>query len=159
MFENAADNKDLLLSVCKFIDTALILLPQHLQLFKWLFVQDAAANQIPRNLATKSTALNTTFVPQLQVLAQRLNAIIAKNETSNKSKGFGTGFNSNQQKRRPVLLMRSIESVQQLAKFHAIVSAVDQKRLQTVEVDMEFLNQLILSDFIESDSFPNLLVA
>ena len=161
VFETQMTNKDLLLAVCKFIDTALVLLPHHFQLFKWLYVQNET---IPQTTSSNDSTLNqfTIFLPQLQLLSNKI--IKSKNNADeesmqknniNTNSRYGDGFSKDNTKRRPVLLMRSIQSIHELLPFHRIVSSVDQKRSQITEVDDMFMDQLIRSDFVESDEFVN----
>ena len=94
-FEIGQD-KSLLLAVSKFIDTALILLPQHFQLFKWSFVQETHATNPPtprhqNRLSKPSSATDVvgigsqgtgvTFIPQLQLFSQRLQEENTKNRS------------------------------------------------------------------------------
>jgi len=187
-FERSSD-KELLLSVCKFVDTALILLPQTFQLFKWSFIadHDAAAAVQPEDR-------HSVFVPHLQTLAARLEHEVQRkrarqraaereakvddddddggddgkeplqrrererSDTHSMAGGFGSGVSSDGTKKRPILLMRSIDDVSELIPFHRIVSSLHQRQSQSIEVDHEFLDDLIRSDFIESDYFPNPLL-
>ena len=70
---------------------------------------------------------------------------------------FGCGINKKNM-RRPILLMRSIDNSSDLIPFHRIVSSVNQQYIDAHEVDKAFVDDLIRSDFIESDEFPNPLL-
>lgn len=215
-FEKSSDG-ELLLSVCKFVDTALILLPQTFQLFKWSFIQDSSVTELLRKHSaslmdpvkrehSNGGGVNAVFVPHLQLLAKRLehqrilkaqrrekverrrsisrsksrsNADRSnvsdvlnkamnedvddedveerKSVTHNRSGIFGNGI-SHKNKKRPILLMRSIDDVSELIPFHRIVSSLHQRQSQSNDVDHKFLDDLIRSDFIESDYFPNPLL-
>lgn len=210
-FETSSD-KELLLSVCKFVDTALILLPQTFQLFKWSFIQDSSVTELLRKhsasaMANQRSQVNQhaapggggmVFVPHLQLLAKRLERQRKKarkksqrrqSRSPSKSKAreqeeerkredvpkdevaeeerkpsphsrsgiFGNGI-SYKNKKRPILLMRSIDNVSELIPFHRIVSSLHQRQSQSNDVDYKFLDDLIRSDFIESNYFPNPLL-
>lgn len=209
-FETSSD-KELLLSVCKFVDTALILLPQTFQLFKWSFIQNESVAELLRKHSGKGgnnqPTVNAVFVPHLQLLAKRLERQRKKKErrrsrsrspdksqlrrasvsrspdkvsprskrkraaaeeekeeekerrpsAHNRSGIFGNGISS-QNKKRPILLMRSIDDVSELIPFHRIVSSLHQRQSQSNDVDYKFLDDLIRSDFIESDHFANPLL-
>lgn len=219
-FETSSD-KELLLSVCKFVDTALILLPQTFQLFKWSFIQDSSVTELLRRHSVSAMAPQKNrdqrapqaasgggggivFVPHLQLLAKRLehqrkkarkkmqrrmskspskakakveeaqvdndqderkredNQDMMPNEEvavspHNHSGIYGNGI-SYKNKKRPILLMRSIDNVSELIPFHRIVSSLHQRQSQSNDVDYKFLDDLIRSDFIESDHFPNPLL-
>eukprot|EP01083_Nonionella_stella_P181918 653113_1 len=173
-FETSSD-KELLLSVCKFVDTALILLPQTFQLFKWSFIQDSNTQKLLRRHSSSSTcatenqnnngSADTVFIPHLQLLAKRLEQERKdekKKDKENhevcKSGMFGNGLNYNKSMKRPILLMRTIQDVYELIPFHRIVSSLHQQQSQTIHVEYKFLDDLIRSDFIQSSYFANPLL-
>merc|ERR1712018_60806 len=80
------------------------------------------------------------------------------NNTEYKSGIFGNGLSYNNNMKRPILLMRTIRNVYELIPFHRIVSSLHQRQSQTIDVDYKFLDDLIRSDFIESNHFPNPLL-
>merc|ERR1712129_638068 len=135
--------KELLLSVCKFVDTALLLLPQTFQLFKWSFIQvPDASNKL------------CTFEPHLKLLTNRLerqrkNENEKEEETKEEEqKQFGIGWNESESKKRPILLMRTIKNVYELIPFHQIISSIHQRQSKIIDIDYKFLDDLIRSDFI-----------
>ena len=54
--------------------------------------------------------------------------------------------------------MRTIKDVYELIPFHRIVSSLHHRQSQSIDVDYKFLDDLIRSDFIESNYFTNPLL-
>merc|ERR1711933_297410 len=104
-------DKELLLAVCKFVDTALILLPQTFQIFKWSFIR---VQNFSNGMQSEPPS---PFIPHLQLLAKRLEQQrqseenLDEEEEEKKEKMFGSGLSEFGNKKRPILPMRKIRSV------------------------------------------------
>lgn len=104
------------------------------------------------------------FEPHLVALAKRIWHKLADDKRSHSKasrvRGIGSGI-SDTGLRRPILLMRSIpaDDLSVLMQFHEHVSAsVYRHSLAENSADLEFLDKLLLSDFVESSEYQNPLI-
>jgi hypothetical protein len=158
----------LLLSAIKFIDLALVCLPTEFNLYSWMFVENfgSSTSSIATTAAPPANQGKSNFVPHLKQLAETV-----LNQTSSNAVNIFQANNPanlifstdpilaqpcSANKIRPVLLINSLNSAKQIKEIYAkLFDAVNRptnNNNTAALVDYEFIDRLLLSEFVEYNS-------